>query len=269
MTDNRSWRGATAISVYGRRAVLESIAAHREGALAVELVRVSQTLPKDVRQEFATAAREIDAPFETTPLHDVGLLSHDPRNDQGIAARIHLKRVVDVDAFAHSLTGKRAAQPTRIIAADGITNSQNIGMVVRAACGAGFDAILWPKRGCPWVNGLVVKSSAGTALRATIITCDTLPEGIASLQEYGFRALGLEASAGQSVWHAEAPHRAVYVVGSELEGICKDVQALLDERISIPMAPGVESLNAATASAVLCFAVTRDAAATPHGAKIL
>ncbi len=268
MTDNRAWRGTTTISLYGRRAVLESIIAQREGALTVELVRIAQSLPQNIQREFQDAAASVEAAFEVTSLHEVGMLSHDPRNDQGVAARIHLDRVMTVDAFAEGLTGTRAAHPTRMIAADSITNPQNIGMIVRAALGAGFDAILWPRHGCPWVNGLVVKASAGTVLRATIVTCDTIAEGVSALQGSGFKVIGLDASASGSIWSIAVPHRAVYVVGSELEGIAADVQAVLDEMISIPMAPGVESLNAATAAAVLCFAVMREAQAVSPDAKI-
>lgn len=268
MTDNRSWRGSTSIAVYGRRAVQESLAAHTEGALEVELVRVAQTLPKDMRQAMGASARSIGASFETTSLQEVSALSHDARNDQGVAARVRLKRVVDAESFANMLTGRRAARPTRVIAADGITNSQNIGMIVRAACGAGFDAVLWPRQGCPWVNGLVVKASAGTVLRATIVMCESLPEGLATLQQFGFQVIGLDASGAQSLWASEVPHRAVYVIGSEVAGLSPEVREMLDDRIAIPMAAGVESLNAATAAAVLCFAITRDDAHHPDGAKI-
>ncbi|MCA9294646.1 MAG: RNA methyltransferase [Phycisphaerales bacterium] len=268
MTDNRSWRGSASIAVYGRRAVLEAIAAQHEGALRVELVRVATSLPKEVRQEFSAAARSVEAPFETTSLQDVAALSHDPRNDQGVAARVHLKRVVDAEGFAHTLTGRRAALPARVLATDGITNSQNIGMMVRAACGAGFDAVLWPKQGCPWVNGLVVKASAGTALRATIIVCDTLVDGLATLQQFGFSAIGLDASSIESIWTSVPPHRSVHVIGSEVTGLSAEVRELLDGRVGIPMAQGVESLNAATAAAVLCFAITRDEAARAHGPEI-
>jgi 23S rRNA (guanosine2251-2'-O)-methyltransferase len=270
MTDNRSWRGTTTIAVYGRRAVLEAIAAARDGVAAVELVRIAQDLPAPLRREFRDGATEVEAAFEVTSLGEVGVLSRDPRNDQGVAARVRLLGVVDVETFAESIKGQRAAAPTRLIATDGITNPQNIGMIIRAALGAGFDAIMWPRQGCPWVNGLVVKASAATVLRATIVTCEALSEGIAALQGYGFRAVGLDALATNSVWEAASPHRAVYVVGSELEGISADVGALLDDAVAIPMAGGVESLNAATAAAVLCFAMTRGTSAkqAPPRAKM-
>ena len=268
MTDNRAWRGTSTIAVYGRRAVKEALAAHRNGALEVQLIRVARTLPKSVRQAAAEDARSLGVAFETASLHEVAALSRDPRNDQGVAARVRLLRVTDVASFVATLTGARAARPSRVIATDGITNPQNIGMIVRAASAAGFDAILWPRLGCPWVNGLVVKASASTALSATIVTCETVAEGLAELRRAGFCALALDVSGAQSVWQLDVAHRAVFVVGGEIEGLSQPVRDVIDGAVSIPMAPGVESLNAAIAAAVLCFAVTRGATSQAGGAQI-
>jgi 23S rRNA (guanosine2251-2'-O)-methyltransferase len=47
------------------------------------------------------------------------------------------------------------------------------------------------------------------------------------------------------------------VLGSETAGISDDVRPHVTGWLSIPMAAGVESLNVASAAAVLCFEVVR------------
>ncbi|HBS28835.1 MAG TPA: hypothetical protein DEB06_05165 [Phycisphaerales bacterium] len=129
-------------------------------------------------------------------------------------------------------------------------------MVIRSAAAAGVSAMLWPRAGMPWVNGLVIKASAATVYRLPIVRCHTLPEGLFSLKRAGFTLFGLVAGAGESLFDAAPPHRACFVIGGEVSGISNEVLDLLDRRVSIPMAPGVESLNAAVAAAFVCYAAS-------------
>ena len=50
------------------------------------------------------------------------------------------------------------------------------------------------------------------------------------------------------------------MVGSEGRGVSDDLLELADQRVTIPMAPGSESLNAAAAAAVLLFEGVRQRA---------
>jgi TrmH family RNA methyltransferase len=63
-----------------------------------------------------------------------------------------------------------------------------------------------------------------------------------------------------SLFHADLRGRIAIVVGSEGRGVSDDLVALADQRVTIPMAPGSESLNAAAAAAVLLFEGVRQRA---------
>src|SRR5690606_10472473 len=114
------------------------------------------------------------------------------------------------------------AIPTRVLAMDTITNPQNLGMIIRSAVAAGISAVLWPRVGCPWVNGLVIKSSAATVYKVPIVVCHDLASAIGHLQGVGFRVAGLEADDGTDLFDHTPSHRAVYVIGSETTGISRD-----------------------------------------------
>lgn len=254
MTDNRNWRGNTAITVYGRRAVMEALEA---SGVEVEFVRVAQQTPGEFRSDLTARCRQADVELEKSDWAGVTRLSGDQRHDQGVAARIHLRNVIELEDWTATLHGKGAAEPTRLLAMDTITNPQNLGMIVRSAVAAGITGILWPRVGCPWVNGLVIKGSAATVYRVPIIVCHDLASAIAHLQGKGFHAAGLEADGGTDLFEHRPRHRAVFVIGSETTGISREVTDLLDERLAIPMAGGVESLNAAVAAALVCFHAMR------------
>ncbi|WP_408642295.1 TrmH family RNA methyltransferase [Saccharopolyspora indica] len=51
--------------------------------------------------------------------------------------------------------------------------------------------------------------------------------------------------------------RAVFVLGSETAGLSEEVQSRIAQPLAIPMAGDVESLNVASAAAVLCFELLR------------
>jgi 23S rRNA (guanosine2251-2'-O)-methyltransferase len=257
---NQRGRGSPSITVFGRRAVEEAIVTPHA---IVERVAVSVRTHKQYRKELRAlcAAHDTDAPEEMSE-QQVAELSGDPRNDQGVAARIRLTLVTDVDRFVEERQGKASREPVRLIGLDNVTNPQNIGMIVRSALGAGMSGVLWPSAGSPWVSGLVIKASAGTVYRCPIVRCPTLVEGLWTLRAGGYRVFGL-AMDGVPIDEHDPPHRAAYLVGAEATGLSDETLAELDERVSIPMANDVESLNAAVAAALVCFRVARAVTRSP------
>ncbi len=251
-------RGGSELVVFGRRAVLEALACSAVEILEVCLAR--EQAPA-YRKQLAAACRERGVALTPSSSGAVSEMSREPRHDQGVAARIRLLALMESEGFIGSLKGAKARRPVRVLALDGVTNSQNIGMIVRSALASGMDALLWPLVGSPWVNGLVVKASAATVLRCPIVRCESLVQGLADLTAVGFRCVGLCARAECSVFDHHPPHRAVYVIGSETEGIGPDVMGMLDQQVCIPMQSGVESLNVAVASSLLCFQLGREPAA--------
>ena len=248
-------RGETSIVVFGKRAVLDALAAE---TVAVERVLIDQTAPSGFRKDLRAACRAaVPKPVDLIEAErrEVSNLSQAPRHDQGVAAAITLRGVIEADDFAESLKGARAKAPTRVIALDNVTNPQNVGMIVRSALAAGMSAIVWPTVGAPWVSGLVIKASAGTVYSLPIVRCGPLVEGLWALKKHGFTLVGLAAEAPTSLFEHEPAHRACYVVGSETTGISPEVDELLDEHVSIPMQNNVESLNAAVAASLVCFQV--------------
>jgi len=242
-------REDTHISVYGIRAVLAALASE---AVEVSTVRVARGA--QARREIEAACADRDVSCNIVSAKRVHELSGDARHDQGIAARIVLSRVFDVASIATNEPGG----PARWLALDGITNAQNAGMIARSAVAAGINGILWPRTGTPWLNGLVVKASAASVLDCPIARCDALADALDALRVRGFRVFGLTADGETSLFESRPPSNAVYVIGNETEGLSRPVREVLDERLRIPIAPSVESLNAAIAASLVCFHVCQN-----------
>jgi 23S rRNA (guanosine2251-2'-O)-methyltransferase len=243
-------RGDTEITVFGRHPVRDAI---RSPGVEVREVKLMKGRSTADRRALRHAVVSAGISFEEVSRDELSRYTGAPRHDQGVAARLRLLRVIEVEAFVEASKGRSARKPVRVIALDGVTNSQNVGMVVRSVVGAGLDGILWPMLGQPWVNGLVVRAAAGSIFECPIIRCESLTVGLATLQAAGFSCVGLEADAKQSLFEMKPAHRAAFVLGGETMGLSEDVRSLLDDRVSIPMTGPLESLNVAVAAGLVCF----------------
>jgi len=153
---------------------------------------------------------------------------------------------------------EREGQPCRLLALDGITNPQNLGMVIRSAAAGAIDGILLPRKGTAALGPLVIKASAGTLYRAPLLLCASLPEALKRCQEHGAEVCTLEAQARHSVFAHRERNFCIYVLGNETEGVSAAVSALADMRLSIPMRNGVESLNVAVTASLIAYGTYLD-----------
>jgi spermidine/putrescine transport system permease protein len=80
---------------------------------------------------------------------------------------------------------------------------------------------------------------------------DPWPDALAAVRDAGFQLLALTPAAGAGPLPERAPaERTAVMLGAEGPGLTPGALAAADLRVRIPMAPGVDSLNVATAAAV-------------------
>ena len=250
MTRRDAHRGNPEIVVFGRHPVEEAL--RSEGAEVLDLAVSRGCSPAD-RKIMRRWAHELGRPLEELSRDEMSRLTGAPRHDQGFAARVRLLRVIELEAYLAERTGSAARRPARVLGLDGVTNSQNVGMVVRSVVGAGLDGLLWPLVGQPWVNGLVVRAAAGAIFECPILRCDSIESALVALHAAGFESFGLDASAQVSLFAQASPHRAVFLLGSETSGLSPIVRTQLDRLVSLPMAGRLESLNVAVAAGLVAF----------------
>ncbi len=239
------------ITVYGRKPVLEALI---DPALIIDKVIVAEHARGDTMQEILDAAAGRQVPVRRVSAHWVKVLAGNGRHDQGVLADVVAPRMRPLDG---ALTTLRS--PTAVLVLDGITNPANVGMILRTATAAGLGGVVLPRRGVPAIDPLVIKASAGVAFHAPVLRTATAERACAALRAAGFAVLGLSGSApgATSLFHDPPPPRVAYVLGNETSGVSPAVAAQLTGWVGIPMAGGVESLNVASAAAVVCFEWTR------------
>ena len=246
----------TFITVYGRKPVLEALA---DPALVVDKVLLAERSRGAGVEEILAAAAARDVPVRHVSAHRVKVLAGNGRHDQGVLADVMAQRMRPLaTALAHGLARRAAG----VLVLDRITNPANVGMILRTATAAGMHGIVLPRRGVPGIDPLVIKASAGVAFHAPVLRADTSEHACQTLAAAGFAVLGLSGSVPEawSLYHRAAPERVAYVLGNETSGVSEQVHRELTGWVSIPMAGGVESLNVASAAAVVCFEWARQQA---------
>lgn len=236
------------LTVYGRKPALEALRDPKLQCLTLHLADSNRT--GGIVAELIAGAKQRDIPVQQHDRQALSRISRNGKQDQGVALDILCPRF-------RSLAGYLKELPTlprqRVLALDGITNPQNLGMILRSAAAGSIDAVLWSRRGNAALGPLVIKASAGTLYRAPLVTCDTLPASLEQLAATGAEICVLQAEASQNLFAHAGKGHVVYVLGNETEGVSKEVAAMAVTPLSIPMNNEVESLNVAVTASLIAF----------------
>jgi 23S rRNA (guanosine2251-2'-O)-methyltransferase len=235
------------LTVYGRKPALEVL--QDQNLTCYRLHFADSNKPAPILEQMRQLAEQRDVEILTHSKRELSRISRKGSQDQGVAVDVHCPAFLSLDDFLAKDTGA----PLRLLAADGITNPQNVGMLVRSAVAGGIDGILWPREGNAALGPLAVKASAGTLFKAPLVRCRDLADALSACQQQGFRVCVLDGNAEHSLFESTPGERIIYVLGNETDGPSQAVVALADDLRRIPMQNGVESLNVAVTAALIAY----------------
>lgn len=138
----------------------------------------------------------------------------------------------------------------RVVVIDGVVDTTNIGAIFRSAAALGIDAVLLTPTSCDPLNRRAVRVSMGSVF---LVPWAWLDGPVSSLGALGFRTAAMaltDKSVSIDDERLMAEPRLAIVMGTEGDGLAREVIESTDYVVRIPMAHGVDSLNVAAASAV-------------------
>ena len=147
-----------------------------------------------------------------------------------------------------------------LIALDGVEDPQNVGSLARVADAAGVDGIVLTARRSPPLSPALSRASAGAIEWQSVARVTNLSRALRELKEAGFWVVAADPSAERTVF--EFPDLLlsgdlVVVLGAEGRGLRPGVLAEVDHGARLPMLGQVQSLNVATAGAILLYEIVR------------
>jgi TrmH family RNA methyltransferase len=138
-----------------------------------------------------------------------------------------------------------------------VADPGNVGTLVRTAEAAGAGAVVCCGATADPFAPKAVRASAGSILRMPVVVDQDVDAVLDALGAAGTATLGLAAGAEAAFDAVDLRAPVAVVLGSEAHGLAPRVAERADRLVSIPMAGRVESLNVATAGAIVCFEVAR------------
>lgn len=156
--------------------------------------------------------------------------------------------------------------PLRLLVCPHITKPENVGLVFRSAGAFGTHAVILGERSCDAFSRRALRVSMGATLMVPHYRARRL---IAELPETARRwHLELVATVVDSQAECLADFqwkdRTAIVMGHETEGLDSGWQSICHRRVTIPMAPEVDSLNLGVAAGVFLYELNRQRL---HGGK--
>lgn len=136
-----------------------------------------------------------------------------------------------------------------IVALDDIRDPGNLGTIIRLCDWFGVTDLLCSNATVDCYNPKVIQATMGSITRVNISYVDLVAFlAVSNMPKYG------AFMEGNNVYKTSLPNKGVLVMGNEANGVSKEVENLISEKISIPRfgtLQETESLNVATATAIL------------------
>jgi tRNA G18 (ribose-2'-O)-methylase SpoU len=139
---------------------------------------------------------------------------------------------------------------TSLLVLESVNDLENLGALFRNAAAFGAGGVLLCPRTADPLYRRTVRVSLGHVLRVPFARATSWPSAIDDVRAAGFTTIALTPSGDQRVDDLASPAKPAVLVGAEGPGLSDEALAAADLRVRIPMAPGVDSVNVATAAAI-------------------
>ena len=142
----------------------------------------------------------------------------------------------------------------KVLVLESVRDPGNVGAIMRTAAAFSVDRVILGRDCADIYNSKTLRASMGSVFSMKIDRVDSVPDAIMRLREQGRRVFAAALDAGATrLGETEFMRGDCVVIGNEGHGLSDKAIAACDAKVYIPMAAGIESLNAAVAASVLMW----------------
>ncbi|MGB1449375.1 MAG: 23S rRNA (guanosine(2251)-2'-O)-methyltransferase RlmB [Flavobacteriaceae bacterium] len=235
--------------IYGVRAIIECIEAQQ----SIEKVWLLKGQGSPLFKELERLLRENNVAHSYVPKERLDRFN--AKNHQGAIAAISPVAFVALEVMIEKAQQKE--NPPLFLLLDQITDTRNLGAIIRSASATGVDGIILPQTGSARINSDTIKTSAGAIFSVPLAKVDHLKDAIYQLQAAGITTVGVSEKADTTIYQEKVDGPLALVMGSEEKGIAKSTLAILDNKVKLPMQGTISSLNVSVACGTVLYEVVR------------
>jgi 23S rRNA (guanosine2251-2'-O)-methyltransferase len=235
--------------IFGLRPVIEAIKAGKQ----IDRLLIKQGLQGALYHELMTVVKNNNVVYQIVPVERIELVTR--KNHQGVLAWLS---VIEYQYIANLLPmiWEKGEDPL-IIALDGVSDVRNFGAIVRTAECMGAHAIMIPEKGSARITADAVKTSAGALHSFPVCREKSIVRAVEYLKESGLKVICAAEKSGVPASDSPLTGPCVLILGSEDKGISRELTALSDHRVKIPMTGTIESLNVSVSAGILIYEIIR------------
>ena len=159
--------------------------------------------------------------------------------------------------FTGAIPGEETESPLEnAIVLENVQDPGNVGTVIRTANALGMDAVLLTGSCASLYGAKTARAAMGALFRQCVLEL-SLADTLALLKQNGLKLYGAALSDRAADVRDTDLTKCAVAVGSEGQGLSRELLDACDGEVIIPMQPGSESLNAAVAAAILMWELAK------------
>lgn len=140
-----------------------------------------------------------------------------------------------------------------LVLLENLRDPGNLGTIIRTAEAAGVAGVILSKESVDIYNPKVIRSTMGAVYRVPFLYADDFIQLLDKLKRQQVRLLAAHLKGNKTFDKADYSGKVGILIGNEANGLSEETSEFADEKVIIPMAGNVESLNAAVAAALLMY----------------
>ncbi len=235
--------------IIGRNAVIEALKSER----AIDQIFIQKGERSGSLSMIMKKAKDLGITVKDADKRKLDMMSFSAAH-QGIVATAAVKEYATLESILD--VAKEKNEDLFLIICDEISDSQNLGAILRTADCCGAHGVIIPKRRSVGLNYAVGKASAGAVEYVPVARVSNISATIEKLKEMGVWVYCADMD-GENYTKVNYSGAVALVIGSEGQGVHKLVKEKSDVIVSLPMKGQMNSLNASAACAVVCYEIMR------------
>jgi len=235
--------------IFGMHPVMEAIKAGRQ----IDRVLVRRGLHGASYGELMRVINEMSVPWQVVPPEKLDYITK--KNHQGVIAWLSAIEFQNIENILPRIW-EEGGDPL-LLMLDGVSDVRNFGAIARSASCFGAHAIIIPEKNSARISADAVKASAGALSTFPVCRVKSLTKCLSYLKESGLKAIAATEKAQRQISTSTLTEPVVVILGSEDRGISRELLALSDTEVSIPISGAIGSLNVSVSAGILLYEARR------------